>query len=102
MPPRRVMSYPGPMRHQCKRSCSLTRTIQTTSSSRPPDKDPIDSQRRPDPNKVEADELQQGPDRQRDNRVPTCNSPPAVRVQDPGQPKHSISSLSFDTCTLQI
>ncbi|TNN29127.1 hypothetical protein EYF80_060725 [Liparis tanakae] len=66
MPPRGVMSYPGPMRHQCKRSCSLTRTIQTTSSSRSSDKDPIDSQRRPDPNRIEADELLRRPDPDQD------------------------------------
>ncbi|TNN27915.1 hypothetical protein EYF80_061938 [Liparis tanakae] len=58
IPPRGVMSYPGPIRHQWKKSSSLTRTIQTTSSSRPPDKDPIDSHGRPDPDRVEEDEFQ--------------------------------------------
>jgi len=117
----------GPCDTSGRRTTSLTRMIQMKSSSRPPDKDPIDShgrpdpgrveadelQRRPDPDRVEADEfqdpdrvetdeLQQGPDRQRANRVPTCYSP-AVRVQDPGPPDHSQFHLfSFYTCTLQI
>jgi len=52
-----------------RRTTSLTRTIQTKSSSRPPDKDPIEDQkdelqRRPDPDRVEADELQRRPDPQ--------------------------------------
>ncbi|TNN21672.1 hypothetical protein EYF80_068216 [Liparis tanakae] len=103
----------GPCDTSGRRTTSLTRTIQTKSSLRPPDKDPIDSHGRPDPDRVEADELLRRPDPVedpveedefqdpdgvkadellqigRDNRVPTCNSPPAVRVQDPGQPKHS-------------
>jgi len=41
-----------------------------------------------DPDRVEADELQRRPDRQRDTRVPTCNTP-AARVQDPDLPNHS-------------